>query len=433
MNRSMRWLVLGLVAAGLAVSCQPKPKEVKIGVILPMSASGEMSSYARDILNGIYMGVDDVGAKLGGTTIKIIEKDYAGDPANLDRILKELDQEGVIAVIGPVSSTDALAAKSIVNALALPAITPSATLNSVVEGSDYLWRVCASDKHMSQAAAYVAGAEILGLTEVAIVEQSGNPYSEELSAGFKGFCDVESLRVVKDVMKKPDEPICDANTAKDIISAFKAPQEKTCVFVPMYYQDAAVVINELRAAGYKGIIIGGDGWDSKKLPEMVGATSGTNYFITHFFPGDVSVKAFVDKYRNKYQEEPSAFSALGYDAFMVIYNALSKTQSVTREALKEQFQFVSFEGATGKIEFGKEHEPNALNSVVVQLRDGKLSFFKKLSLSPYRGAGQPAEETEETPTETPPQEKDVGPGGKQVEPGGKKVGEGGNNPSGGGK
>jgi branched-chain amino acid transport system substrate-binding protein len=375
---------LGLLGAMSLTGCPQKPKEVKIGVVLPLSASGELSGYARDILNGVYMGLAETGGKIGGVTVKIIEKDYAGDPARLEGILKELEEEGVVAVIGPVSSTDALAIKATVNAMTLPTFTPSATYNNVIEGSTYLWRVCASNKHIGQAAAHLAGPEGLGLAEVAILEQSGNPYSEELASNFSGFAGTEGLQIVKTVIRKSGEPICDENVVKDIIGSFKAPQEKTGVFLPLYYEDASAVITALRKAGYKGAIIGGDGWDSRKLPALVGNVPGTCYYVTHFSPEDPEAKAFVDKYNARYSEEPSSFSALGYDAFMILYTALSKAQSMTKEGLRDQIQFVSYKGVTGNIEFGKQYEPAAKATVVVKMEGGKLSFFKKFLLSPYK-------------------------------------------------
>lgn len=393
MMKKIGLCTLGFLGILSLVGCPQKPREVKIAVLLPLSALGELSGYARDILNGIYMGLDETDGKIQGVTIKVIEKDYAGDPAKLDGILKELEAEGVIAVIGPVSSTDALAIKATVNAMSLPTITPSATYNNVIEGSTYLWRVCASNNHIGQAAVHLAGPDGLGLTEIAMLEQDGNPYSEELASNFSGFAGTGGLQIVKTVVRKVDEPICDEDAIKDIIKSFKAPQEKTGVFLPLYYEDASMVVMALRKAGYKGIIIGGDGWDSRKLPTLVGDVSGTSFFVTHFSSYDPDAKVFVEKYRARYSEEPSSFSALGYDAFMTLYTALSKAQSMTKEGLKEQMQFVSYKGVTGNIDFGKQYEPSAKATVVVKMEGGKLSFFKKFILSPYKSSA----ETTETP------------------------------------
>lgn len=385
---------LGLLGAVSLIGCPQKPREVKIGVVLPLSASGELSGYARDILNGVYMGLAETDGKIGGVTIKVIEKDYAGDPAKLEAILKELEAEGVVAVIGPVSSTDALAIKATVNAMALPTFTPSATYNNVIEGSAYLWRVCASNKHIGQAAVHLAGPEGLGLTEIAILEQGDNPYSDELASNFMGFANAGGLKVVKTVIRKTNEPVCDENVVKDILNSFKSPQEKTGIFLPLYYEDAARAITALRKAGYNGVIMGGDGWDSKKLTALVGDVPGTCYYATHFSPADPDAKAFVDKYRARYSEEPSSFSALGYDAFMVLYTALSKAQSMTKEGLRDQIQFVSYKGVTGNIEFGKHYEPAAKATVIVKMEGGKLSFFKKFILSPYKGVAGTTETSE---------------------------------------
>ncbi|MGB9590368.1 MAG: ABC transporter substrate-binding protein, partial [Candidatus Hydrothermia bacterium] len=170
-----------------------------------------------------------------------------------------------------------------------------------------------------------------------------------------------------------------------------ASSEKTGIFLPLYYEDATQAIIALRKAGYKGTIIGGDGWDSKKLPALVGDVPGTCYFVTHFSPDNPSNKAFVEKYTARYSESPTSFSALGYDTYMVLYNALSKAQSLTKEGLRDQMQFVAYEGATGKIEFGKQYEPAAKATVIIKMEAGKLSFFKRFILSPYKSTAEVTE------------------------------------------
>ncbi len=407
---------LGFLGIMSLIGCPQKPREVKIGVVLPLSASGELSGYARDILNGVYMGLAETDGKLQGVTIKIIEKDYAGDPAKLDGILKELEAEGVIAVIGPVSSTDALAIKATVNAMSLPTLSPSATYNNVIEGSSYLWRTCASNKHIGQAAAHLAGKDGLGLAEVAIIELDGNPYSEELASNFNGFAGDAGIKVVKTVIRKPGEPLCDENIIKEILKSFKASQEKTGIFLPLYYEDATQAIIALRKAGYKGVIIGGDGWDSKKLPALIGDVPGTCYFVTHFSPDDPYDKPFVDRYVARYSENPTSFSALGYDTYMILYNALSKAQSMTKEGLREQMQFVAYEGATGKIEFGKQFEPAAKATVIIKMEGGKLSFYKKFILSPYKSAAETTETPEADEGSSRPTDKKGMEGDRPISP-----------------
>ncbi len=376
----MRKLIAGLGLLAL-VGCQPKT--VKVGVVLPLSASGEVSSYARDVLNGVYLALDELGAAVRGAKIEVIEQDYAGDEAKLADAIKNLDQQGVVAIIGPLTSADVLSIKGLIKERKIPVLVPAATLNSATEECDYMWRVCVNNSYMGQAAAYLLARE-LGLREAAIVEQSGNPYSEELTTNFREFFEQEGGKVTKLIARETGKPVCDSEAVKEILGSFTVAQESTAVFVPLYYKDAAEVIKALRAAGYKGVIVGADGWDNKKLPDLLGKGIGVNYFVTHFHSAEEQAKPFVAAYTNKYNEAPSSFAALGYDAMKALYVALDKAQSLSRDALNEQMGLTSVEGVTGKIEFSSDtHEPGAKGVAVIRLTDEGFRFFKRFALSPY--------------------------------------------------
>ena len=376
----MRKLIAGLGLLALA-GCQPKT--VKVGVVLPLSASGEVSGYARDVLNGVYLALDELGGTVRGAKIEVIEQDYAGDEAKLAEAIKNLDQQGVVAIIGPLTSADVLSVKGLIKERKIPVLVPAATLNSATEECDYMWRVCINNAYMAQAVAYLLGRE-LGIKEAAVIEQSGNPYSEELTTNFREFFGQEGGKVVKLVAREKDKPVCDSGVVKEILGSFTAAQESTAVFAPLYYKDAAEVVKALRAAGYKGVVVGADGWDNKKLPDLLGQGIGVNYFVTHFQSAEDRAKPFVAAYTNKYNEAPSSFAALGYDAMKALHEALDKAQSLSRDALNEQLGITSIQGVTGDIAFSKDtHEPGAKGVAVVKLVDEGFRFFKRFALSPY--------------------------------------------------
>src|SRR5690606_27557137 len=113
--------------------------------------------------------------------------------------------------------------------------------------------------------------------------------------------------------------------------------------------------------------LGGDGWDSPKLQELAGPRGiKGNYISSHFSPDDSDerVQAFVKKYMELYNEKPGAMAALGYDAILVVADALRRAGSSEASSLhKALATTVGFEGVTGAITIDANR--NAKKSAVV--------------------------------------------------------------------
>ena len=88
--------------------------------------------------------------------------------------------------------------------------------------------------------------------------------------------------------------------------------------LPGYHTEAGKIVNQARGMGIDKPIIGGDGFNGEEFVQQATAERASNiYFISGFSTTvDVSqqkLKAFLEAYRAKYNEEPSTFSALAYD------------------------------------------------------------------------------------------------------------------------
>ncbi len=365
----------------LALSCQPTERTIKVGILLPNAATGEIATYSKYTLDGIQLAAKSKNFRANGRRIEFVYPErYSGDPSTTIDALKELKEKGAKIVIGPLTSAEAQSIIPVMNEVKVPVILPAATLNSLTD-NEWIWRACISDKQMAVAAAFAAK-DILKLKEVAIVSFSNNPYSQELAESFRNWSDAHALNIVKMVEIndiKEFEGIADA-----LLESFTAPPESTGIFLPFYYNEAAKSIRMLRDKGYKGILLGGDGWDVPKLKELVGQNAGENFFITHFNPYDPQSKDFTDIYRKEYGTLPNSFSALGYDAFLVVHTALSKSRSLTRiRDIKDALQYLTVEGVTGRIEYSaKNHNPNTKGSVLVKFSDFGFQFARRLAVSP---------------------------------------------------
>jgi branched-chain amino acid transport system substrate-binding protein len=82
---------------------------------------------------------------------------------------------------------------------------------------------------------------------------------------------------------------------------------------------------------------------------------------------------FVEGFRKEYNIEPETFSVTGYDAYMVMLDAIERAGSVDPEAIREALNKAAFVGARGLLKFDEERNA-ILGCPVIEIKDGKKTF-----------------------------------------------------------
>jgi branched-chain amino acid transport system substrate-binding protein len=103
------------------------------------------------------------------------------------------------------------------------------------------------------------------------------------------------------------------------------------------------------------------------------------FFSNHYFAEDTAevVANFFAGYREKYDEEPSSFAALGYDAAYILVNAIEAAGSTDSEAIVEAMAATELEGVTGKITYEGSGDPVKVLTVI-EIVDGKYTLFDRI-------------------------------------------------------
>ena len=152
------------------------------------------------------------------------------------------------------------------------------------------------------------------------------------------------------------------------------------VYLPFYYQQAALVIQQAAKAGYDFKYFGCDGLDGlvKQLDADADLADGV-MLLTGFAPdaSDEKSQAFVSAYEAAYDETPTQFAAASYDAIYAIKAALEKADisdaSISASDLCDEILAVmtqiTVEGVTGTITWGEDGEPNK-DAKAVKIVDG---------------------------------------------------------------
>jgi branched-chain amino acid transport system substrate-binding protein len=146
------------------------------------------------------------------------------------------------------------------------------------------------------------------------------------------------------------------------------------IFVPGYYEEAGLIVKQARALGITVPVLGADGFDSPKLAELAGADAANDiYFSNHYSSLDESavVQDFIKAFKEKYNVDPNAFNALGFDLAKFTCDGIGRASEMTGESVKEALAATTdFEGVTGTFSVGEDH--NAIKAlVVIEMQGGE--------------------------------------------------------------
>ena len=203
---------------------------------------------------------------------------------------------------------------------------------------------------------------------------SSSDYGKGLAANFvKTFEDGGGTIVAQEAYVTNDT---DFNA---ILTKIKG-QDFDVIFIPGYYNEAGLIIKQARAQGIDATILGADGFDSPVLLELAGAEALNNvYFSNHYssLDKDPKVVKFISDFKAKYNKEPDAFNALGYDLVFFAADAISRAEELTGESVKDALEATTnFSGVTGTFSVDENHNP-VKSVVVIGLKDGVQATSEK--------------------------------------------------------
>lgn len=371
-----RWfmgVVVGLLLLGLALPTLAA-ESIKIGLITPLT--GPVSSYGISVRNAIVMGVDEINATGGinGRTIQLITYDDKGDATEAANITRRLiDRDQVSLIIGPVITPCVLAAAPIAQAARVPLITPTGTGDTITTIGDMIFRSAYKDSFQGETMARFAR-ENLKLDQISIIYDVANDYSTGLMNSFrKKFQELGGK-----VISVESYATNDTDFSAQLTSiSMRNPQ---AIFMPDYYSTVGPMMMQSRQMGIDVPFLGVDGWDSPELAKLAGGYEKGGYFVNHYSAEDqtASTQAFIATYKNYYGVEPDAFSALAYDAILIVKAALESSASLDTEQIKDAMGSASdIAAATGTINMDPEGTP--IKSVVIlQIQEGKTVLVDKV-------------------------------------------------------
>lgn len=371
-------VVVGLLLTGILPVYGAET--IKVGLITPLT--GAIATFGQSVDKGVRMAVDEINAKGGvlGAKLELTVEDNqakAEESANIAR--KFIEQNKVIAIIGPVISSNVLAVAPIAQQSKVPLITPTGTNPRVTQVGNYIFRACFIDDFQGTVMARFAKT---GLSKkantAAILYEKTSDYSIGLVKYFKESFQKLGGKVVAEESFSSGDQDFSAQLTK-----IKG-RNPDILYVPSYYDTAGLIIKQARELGIMAPILGGDGFDSPQLAELAGKENLKDcYFSGHFFSGSSApqVRTFVANYKKRYNAVPDMLGALGYDAVYMLADAIKRAGKVDKDAIRDALAVTKgLKLVTGTITLDENRNP--IKSAVIIGFDSNGNQVYKTTVNP---------------------------------------------------
>ena len=341
---------ISMCACGGAKKGSGSSDTFKIGGIGP--TTGDAAIYGKAVKNGIQLAVDEIN-KDGGINGKKIEYKFEDDQNDTEKSVNaynSLKDWGMQMLVGTVTSNPCTAVVEESHNDNMFQLTPSATAVESIQ-YDNAFRMCFSDPNQGSASAdYIADHKIA--TKVAVIYNSSDPYSSGIYQKFAEEAKVKKLDVVAAEAFTADSK---TDFSVQIQKAQNAGAEM--VFLPIYYQEASLILAQAKKAGFTPKYFGCDGMDGILDVENFDKSLAEGLMLLTPFAADATDEktvSFVTAYKDKFGDTPIQFAADAYDAAYIMKAAieagnLTPDMSVADlgTAMEEQMKSLKYDGLTG--------------------------------------------------------------------------------------
>lgn len=345
------------------------------------SLTGDGASFGQSTREGTDLAVEEVnaaGGVLGGRHIRLLVEDNQSRPEEASNaVTKLITQDGVVAVLGEVASSRTLAAAPVAQRYRVPLITPASTNERVTQVGDYIFRICFMDPFQGEVLAKFAYND-LKTRRAAILKDIQQDYSVGLTDSIQ-----RSFTALGGQVFDPISYTSADADFKAVLTKIRSLQPDV-IFVPGYYQQAAIIVRQARELGINVPILGGDGWVGDALAN--GREALRNTYISNHYSGDNPapvVQNFVAAYRKKFGKEPDALAALAYDSVKVLADAFTRAGAVDGPSVRDALASSSVAGVTGQLTMNAQR--NVVKPAVIQevtFVDGQVKFVYRATIQP---------------------------------------------------
>ena len=353
---------------------------IKVGGNLEMT--GGSASFGISSKNAIELAFKNINDKGGinGKKLELVVADNKSEAAEATNAMQKLvSQDKVVAVIGPNLSSATIAAGAINNGSKVLDIAPMATNPNVTvdpatgKTKEYNFRACFIDPFQGTVMANYAFKQ--GAKKVAIVQEVSNDYAVGLAKFFKEAF-IKLTGDENSIVEIANYQTGDKDFSA-ILTNIKA-KNPDAIFAPGNFTESALLVKQARQLGIEAPFMGGDTWETQEFIDVGGKDVEGVALSTAFDREKATTpeaKKFLDEYVKEYKGEPSALTAMAYDAYLIAIDGIKRAGSTDTVKIRDAIAATKdLECVTGMTTLDKNGDP-IKGAVIKTVKDGKFTFL----------------------------------------------------------
>lgn len=398
MNRHLPLIALSLLVALCLVSCRPAtppgtppqpatPASSATGDTLKIGLNTELTGsipvVGQSCKNAAEFAVKEIneagGLDVGGTKmqVQLLTEDNEDKAESAAAVSQKLNSSGVLAMVGPNASRNAIPAAQVAESAKMPMISPWATAPKLTidqrtqEPLKYVFRAAFTDDFQGVVAAKFALGEMKS-TKPAVLYDVASEYNKGIAEVYKKTMADNNVQLVAFETYTSGDKDFSAQLTKIARSGADT------LFLPNYYSEVPLQVKQAKQVGCKAKILGSDSWGNEELVKLAGTDCEGLFFTTHYAADTATpqAKTFIAAYQAAYGKVPDDVAALTYDSFGLLFQALKACGKADREAVRTALAAITqYDGVTGTMQFKGTGDP-IKSAVVIQITDGKFKYYQ---------------------------------------------------------
>lgn len=364
------------LAALLCFGCPAREpaEQLRIGLIAPLTgALGEDLGHPARL--GAKLAIDEANARGGlrldgrDWAVALLVEDSMDQPEQVMRAARKLiHQDGVVALVGPLLSRNALVAATVAEFQKTPMISPSGTARDLTVGRSFVFRGTFVDDQQGMVLAHFAHGR-LGARRAAVLYDVASAHQRDVAEVFQQtFEGLGGAIVASEIHTTGDR---DFRSQLERIHS----SEPEVLLLPNYVEEVPLQATQARELGITATLLGSDAWSGDlypTLPVFEGA-----YFADDWQLGVENLDhersgAFIDTYQEHYGLPPDSLATLTYDSVGLLLRAIEHAGQRDGEAIRQALaNLEDYPGITGNISFQGGGDPSK-NVYIYQIREGRL-------------------------------------------------------------
>jgi len=369
-------LITFLGLANLSVALAAK-EPLRVGITT--SLSGEYAELGLDELNGVQMWAEDINRRAGllGRKVIIVHYDDESSPEKSAQLYERLIvRDRVDLLLGPYASNITFVASEVAESHSFPMVATGAASSRIwSRGLHYIFQVdTPATEYMDQS---MILARDKGLKRIALV-YADSEFPRDVIAGVRAAADKYGLQIVYELIYPR------GNTAFEQITQKMALTNPEAVIGGTYFDDGVALVRSICQTEMKPKMIAltvapalaefGEqlGDDANGIIGAVAWMRGAKIPLAYDF-------AF--RYKQKYNEVPSAASAYGYGGGQVLEAAVRLAGSLNKADITKQLETMVFRSILGNYQVDNTGKQIAKKAYTMQWQDGHKRLVMPLRIA----------------------------------------------------